>query len=304
MKRLRLIDIRFKIYYLTLFRIKTYIRRKVYFYLNFNRPTSYPFITGDSFRSMAQHVFDESSDIDGDTVINGDIVFVRSDLLHTYFRTVHPSIKHRYILISHNSDQNINSNYEKYIDDKIIHWFAQNLLIDHVKMTPIPIGLQLRLYDRKNTVIDSIKNWTFNRHKKHNIFYSFSLETNTKRDLALESLKLNPLSSGSEKRLSKEVYYSHIASSTFVASPEGNGIDCHRTWESLYLNAIPILEKNVSTQYWNDIGLPVLLIDSWTDIEKIDKDVLSEFYEKNKDKFNSPAIYMDYWVKEIYKYTK
>ena len=31
---------------------------------------------------------------------------------------------------------------------------------------------------------------------------------------------------------------------TFIYSPEGTGIDCHRTWEALYLNTIPIMKRN------------------------------------------------------------
>lgn len=302
MKRYRLIDIRFRIYYLTLFKIKTIVRRKLHSLLNFNRPTSYPFVTGDGFRSLAQHIFDESSYIKVDNVRNGDIIFVRADLLHTYFKKVHPKIKSRYILITHNSDENIDSDFEEYIDDKIIHWFAQNLLIDHAKITPIPIGLQLRLYDKKNEVIELIKKYSINQIKKHRIFYSFSLETNVKRGQALKALKQNNLSSGSDKMLSKDEYYLQMANSTFTASPEGNGIDCHRTWESMYLNTIPILEKNISTKYWNEIGLPVLLIDSWDDIKNISESTCDDFYKNNKDKFNCPALYMDYWIKEIAKY--
>lgn len=46
----------------------------------------------------------------------------------------------------------------------------------------------------------------------------------------------------------------------FWLSPRGNGLDCHRTWEALYLNRIPIV--------WNDTlvslyeNLPVLIINS------------------------------------------
>jgi hypothetical protein len=33
-----------------------------------------------------------------------------------------------------------------------------------------------------------------------------------------------------------------VRASRFVLSPPGNGNDCHRTWEALYLGAIPIVQ--------------------------------------------------------------
>jgi hypothetical protein len=306
-------DIKFRLYYLSIFKVKTFIRRKLGAVLKFNRPASLPYITGDGFRTIADHVFDEISEVDFSSVQHGDIVFVRADLLHTYFEKIHPNIKNRYILISHNSDQNITADFTKYIDEKIIHWFAQNALIAHPKITPIPIGLMLRLYDRKNQVVELLK---FNKNKAINttdettdsadkaprIFYSFSEETNTKRSIALDVLKKSDICLGSTEMLARSDYYANINKYMFNASPEGGGVDCHRTWESMHLGAIPVLEKNTSTEYWQKIGLPVLLINSWNEISTIDVSKLEEQYAKMKGQFESPALYMEYWISEIIKY--
>ena len=51
------------------------------------------------------------------------------------------------ILITHNSDIEIGNNEEKYFDDKLVHWFASNLVIDSSKsISPIPLGLENRRY--------------------------------------------------------------------------------------------------------------------------------------------------------------
>lgn len=293
----------FRLYYISIFRMKTFLRRKINNFLKFNRPASYPFISGDGFRALANHIFDEISEIDSALVMDNDIVFVRADLLNTYFKKIHPKIKNSYILISHNSDQNINIDYEKYLDDKIIHWFAQNLLIQNNKVSPIPIGLQLRFYDKKNIVIDLL-----NKHRKNaqekifKIFYGFSKETNLKRLEILKILKSNRLCEGSDDMKTRGKYYEDLSKYSFVASPEGNGIDCHRTWEAFYLKTVPILEKNITTKFWYEIGLPVFLIDSWKELENMNEDFLKEKYNELRDRFNSPAINMDYWMKEIIKY--
>ena len=294
-------NIKFRIYYLTIFKIKTFIRRKLSIFFKFNRPSSYPFITGDSFRSLATHVYDELQDLKPAEVMENDIVFVRSDFLHTYFKKIHPKIKNKYILLSHNSDENINSDFEKYIDDRIIHWFAQNLMIENQKCTPLPIGLQLRLYDKKNRVIKNIQQSKNNNGEKINkIFYAFSEETNPKRSEALKYLNSNDIAIKSNKKLNVEEYYKIVSEYVFNASPEGGGVDCHRTWETLYLRSIPVLEKSINSEYWKKIGLPVLIINSWEDINNFNENILSKKYFEIKEKMVNSPLYMEYWIKEIY----
>jgi hypothetical protein len=292
--------LKFKVYYFFLFKIKTFIRRKVSRLFKYNRPSSYPYITGDSFRSLATHIYDELQEVDVENVVKNDIVFVRGDFLHTYFKKVHPKIQNPYILISHHSDENIDSTFEKYIDGKIIHWFAQNLMIRHEKCTPIPIGLQLRMYDNENKTLFDIEKYRNNNKKINKIFYAFSVETNLNRLITLKSLSLSNVTTKPDKKLSLEEYYSIVSKHAFNASPEGNGVDCHRTWETLYLGSIPVLEKSINSEYWKKIGLPVLTIDSWNDVKNFNESFLDKKYkETTKNGINSP-LYMDYWIKEIY----
>ena len=105
------------------------------------RPASYPYITGDGFRAMADHIYDEITKVKEENVKEGDIVFINSSLVEEYFKKIHKNIKHRYILISHNSDKNITEDHLKYLDDKIIKWYAQNVLVKDPKINPIPFGL-------------------------------------------------------------------------------------------------------------------------------------------------------------------
>ena len=40
-------------------------------------------------------------------------------------------------------------------------------------------------------------------------------------------------------------YYLNLKKSKFCICPEGNGPDCHRLWESLYLDVIPICKRSI-----------------------------------------------------------
>ena len=86
-------------------------------------------------------------------------------------------------------------------------------------------------------------------------------------------------------------YYRQIASHKFVFSPRGNGIDCHRTWEALYLRTIPIVIRSVTMNEFSD--LPILFIDKWEDLSY---NKLLDFYEASKSKlFDLSAMKITYW---------
>lgn len=47
-------------------------------------------------------------------------------------------------------------------------------------------------------------------------------------------------------------------------SPRGNGLDCHRTWEALYLGAVPVIESSVLDPLYAD--MPVIIVRRWEDV--------------------------------------
>jgi len=241
--------------------IKTFLRRLLNRRLNFNHPVSYPFLTMDGFRAFADFVYDQFSDFDPKSVKNGDVIFVRGGLLDEYFQKMHSRIESRYILLSGNEDFNVESRLSGYLDDKIIHWFAQNLLFYHEKASILPIGIY-----NHNDFSKLIENQRFLqiyresrliKDKKSRIAYSFGFSEG-ERKTAEEKLKKSPIS---EKLfLPQEKYYQELANFQFIASPSGNGIDCHRTWEAMYFRVIPIMLSNNFSNQLKDCGFPVFYL--------------------------------------------
>ena len=60
-------------------------------------------------------------------------------------------------------------------------------------------------------------------------------------------------------------YYKKLSNYKFIISPEGNGIDCHRHYESLLAGCIPIIENNkdMKRKYRN---LPILYTNNYLEI--------------------------------------
>ena len=87
----------------------------------------------------------------------------------------------------------------------------------------------------------------------------------------------------------------NITNYTFVLSPFGVGMDCHRTWEALCLGAIPILKAPNFTNMFEN--LPVLIVNEWSDItqELLDKTII-DFQSRT---FNYDKLTLQYWVKQI-----
>jgi hypothetical protein len=281
------------------YKIKTKIRRFINKVFKFDRPSSYPYITGDSFRSLCHHYFDEISTITPNSVVNGDRVFVRNNLLHDFFKEIHPFIKEKYVLISHNDDDTIDEKFLSYInDEKIIHWFGVNMNIKHPKVTPLPIGLDNYFY-KSNTNINLICS-TAKADKTPKIIYGFNHPSILKnRASALIALGGTDAAEKINKTISTEEYYSKVSSYQMIASPEGMGIDCFRTWEAMLLGVIPIVQRSSVTEYYETLNLPIYIINSWEDIKVLNPEKISSIYNTNIQNFNNPALFMDYWVSKI-----
>ena len=50
----------------------------------------------------------------------------------------------------------------------------------------------------------------------------------------------------------------------FSFAPHGNGVDCHRIWECLYLKTVPIVQYNECFSQFKH--LPILYVEDWSEI--------------------------------------
>ncbi len=58
----------------------------------------------------------------------------------------------------------------------------------------------------------------------------------------------------------------------------GNGLDCHKTWEAIYMKSIPIVTRWYGVEKFKQMGIPILIIDDWSELKDLD---LSEDNYKN-----------------------
>jgi hypothetical protein len=265
------------------------------------RPSSEPFISGDTFRSFADHIYEKRKALDPFSVKEKNIVFVESELLISFFTDIHPQIENRYILITHNGDIDIDDRFIHYIDEKIIHWFAQNAIIAHPKVTPIPIGLE-NAYYHNNGVVRIFKRITKKKNfeKRGDILYGFNIQTNPRiRQPVFDTLSSYPSAKKLPDWPNPKRYIDSVAKYKFIASPTGNGNDCHRTWEAMLVGTIPIVLRSIGMEYFKSLGLPLLIIDSFDELAHVSEYDLSAKYDLIMSTANVKPLYIDYWKDRI-----
>lgn len=266
-------------------------------------PASHPYLSGDTFRSFAKHILDMDSSITINNIAKDDIIFVQSPRLHEFITTIHPQIHVPYVLITHNGDENIDATYLPFIESaQLVRWFAQNACIHHPKVIPLPIGLENKWYHLHGipSYFDSLR--TLTPKKKNHILYKFSVSTNpTERGAALAALDAHPNATTFIDWRDSYAYLSTLQAHAFVASPPGNGEDCIRTWEAMYLGAVPIVKRSPLTEHFVSLDLPIVLIDDWKELAGFTNKTLESIYATMVDKFNNPALWSNYWKELIHK---
>jgi hypothetical protein len=82
-----------------------------------------------------------------------------------------------------------------------------------------------------------------------------------------------------------------------VLCPEGNGVDTHRFWETLYMGGIPVVTKNPMMQSFYD-RLPVLQLNSWKDLSDISL-VEGKWWKLTERTYDFEILSADYWIKRF-----
>ncbi len=252
------------------------------------------FITGNKFKESCNFILDENGfRVNKKTPTNQiPVFFVKTDLLSLFFSKFKPNVKYK--LVTHNSDIHLSEKILEFIDDtNLVSWFGQNTMIEHPKLKSIPIGVANNIWphgdeSKLQKVISE------NNEKNKLIYCSFDVSTNlSERTKCLYFMKINNLDM--ETKLPFEDYLRNLSKSFFSLSPNGNGVDCHKLWESLYLKTIPIVTSSVNIQFYKN--LPILVIPSWSEFDV--STLTIELYQNLIKKLNYKNLELEYYLNLI-----
>lgn len=247
-----------------------------------------------------------------DLADNVKIFYCHTTDVNNFFNTCDKTSP--FILVSHNSDAVVTDNPRqinsvpfgyhadiKLMPDNCIRWFAQNIEIENDRLESIPIGLENNYCNpslMKNYKLSEIVKTE--KSIKNLVYLNFNINNNIERGYIYDILKDKPYVTTEYGRngLGFDNYLYNLYNHKFMVCPEGNGIDVHQPWESLYINTIPIQKKNTNNKNWRE--LPICWVDDWKQIE--DEDFLISEYDRiTNNEFDKSKLYFEYWKDKIKK---
>ena len=284
---------------------------------------SEPYVTAYTFRKHCQHALFTEYDspevkaygnaIDPMAVRTGDRIFVVTELLGYFLQHIHPHIPNPYYLVTGRSDIQIDDKIANAVlnDYKILHWYATNCSSTHIRITSIPLGLDNKTWmsnqgypynGRADTsIIEDVNSREY--EKEADFLISFRFETNnTERSLCYEVTKNLPNTTTKffkeEDSYSKETmtdFYETVKKHKFVLCPWGNGIDCHRNWQTWHLDGIPVIKRHPVLDYCKN--LRAWWIDDWEEL--LHTDVNEKYEELSSQESDTSILWFDYWKKRM-----
>jgi hypothetical protein len=224
------------------------------------------------------------------------VVFCQTDALQKVFDVMRNlgDDCNKYILITHRSDFTIDESRYNTKHLAVVKWYAANANINRPDLVPIPLGLEspgCQGYSDHPEVLEKVLREP--RKIKNLVYMNFSHTTQPKRQLWVDHFQGKPWVTEKSKT-SFEEFIRDCYGHSFVLSPEGNGIDTHRTWEALYMGAIPIVQNSIFVNSFDQ--LPLVVVD---DVSVITKEYLENITLNHY--CCDEKIYMSYWKERIDK---
>jgi hypothetical protein len=242
------------------------------------------------------------------------IIFCKTDFIDFLFEKIKFSNKN-YILITHYCDNHVDQHKFNKKPPCIKKWYSSVVTYDHPDLIPIPIGYGI-FFDEAGLPTGV---YTANKQYKQAMISSSETLSLIEKDLTTVHCNftvdhLRPprhqvankiISAGTKCYIPPDAktingrflfpdYLKDMSRFKFVASPPGNGIDCHRNWEAIYLGSIPIVIKNLVYRYYD---LPILQVNDYSEVTpKLLEDYL-EYYNKHEFKYEQASL--SYWEKRM-----
>jgi hypothetical protein len=214
------------------------------------------------------------------------------------------------VFVTHNSDYGI-TNQVYQVCPSHYCWLAQNKECQQDNVIPIPIGLEnMFLRTSKASAAGKFssqvpgalqKAETINRianlelSKDNLVYMNFNINTYPEERQSVWNMFAEKEWVTNTSNLSMDHFYFDLASYKFVISPRGNGLDCHRTWEALYLRTVPIVLRSEGMRYFED--LPIYFVDDWSEITE---QSLNKFYQKMlNSEYDLGKMKISWWKNKI-----
>jgi hypothetical protein len=250
------------------------------------RKSNYPFLGSDTYFNLCNFSITNRNDFKrlmGNPISSEFKIFVVASLIPELLQLlennkIKSKNKAQYILITEADNVFKTQELELLlsISEKI---FASNLLGKHDKILKIPLGLEKQSFRSAGRRRDFLHEKLPNKSRKYNFVVAWNDETNKNRNSYRHMFFPVKNSIMINNRISARTLHRLMLKTLFVPSPAGNGLDCHRTWEALYLGCVPVVLRQ---DFCGDDTWPVLVVENWGEIINKSQEELESIYNINR----------------------
>jgi hypothetical protein len=243
-------------------------------------------------------------------------IYVCTDALLHFSAEVLPKIKWKFNLVSGDSDTGVSPEIQGDAFFSIINspylngWFAQNKEVSSDRLFSLPIGLDFHTLwndplafgggpllpsSQESQLRSALSNSPPAGERNMKMYCNWHFQLNRGDRLDCLATIDKSLCYFEEHFCNRYQTWRNQSNYAFVLSPEGGGLDCHRTWEALALGCIPIVKRSALSDLFQH--LPVLIVDDWSDINlELLQDVLKRY---TITPLHNQELKMQYWVSKI-----
>ena len=152
------------------------------------------------------------------------------------------------------------------IPENVLCVSAVNAIAHGGKVIPAPYGVQRRMNPQDNRIGSIELHMDHPPSKPSGLLYvSHNENSNSERRGIKDLFDGKEWAEVNQNRAPYSVFLHNLTNSKFMICPKGNGIDCHRNWEVLYMRRVPIMTRDPYLEVLFK-NYPVLFVDKYSDI--------------------------------------
>lgn len=130
------------------------------------------------------------------------------------------------------------------IPENVVKWFVCNCDIEHSKVIAIPFGISGNKDQQEQAIrIDVARSIGDDPPRDKLLYVNFQFYTTDRYRLYKHFDSYFGDLVTCEQKVDFDTFLHRLATHKFVLCPPGNGPDCYRTLEALYMGAVPVLEQ-------------------------------------------------------------
>ncbi len=268
---------------------------------------------------------------------DGTVVWVNTMHVPRFITEFLPRMRGRFVLVTAR-ENNSTAGFDHAAvlgNPNVLHWFIENFefpaeVLETGKITPLPLGLNYHKLDPESPnqsrdmglpASPAQQQAAMNRIRRDiapirerplKVYANFHLNMDTflrhphaqKRALARaearDALKDKPFMVWEPIQAPRNTVWKRHQEAAFEASPRGNSIDCHRTYEALILRSIPIVKSCEMDPLYD--GLPVAIVGDWSEVTEAQLAKWRDEFAPWFDQPLPPEMFSDHWIRRFHSF--